>query len=166
LGASGVLIAAGVAGFMFLMPQDIAAPDVAVPSAAPNQTTEPETPETEAPEPVVSEAEPTPVAQLPEGPQEAAEITQLRALIASGDAQNLNDALGQLITLSRSSELDAKAKQTLNIMLAHMYDPKFHSSATSPFPEPNISAAIRAYEAAQQQGADVASDLARLKEAE
>ena len=165
-GACGVLIAAGVAGFMFLMPQDTVAPDVAAPSTASNQTTEPEMPETEAPEPVVSEAEPTPVAQLPEEPQEAAEITQLRALIASGDAQNLNDALGQLITLSRSSELDAKAKQTLNIMLAHMYDPKFHSSATSPFPEPNISAAIRAYEAAQQQGADVASDLARLKEAE
>ena len=154
IGIGGVAIAAA-AGFFFLMPQGAEAPqsDVAPAPQAQAQPSAETAPES------VSETKPAPLSEPPE-------IADIRAKIAAGGEANLNDALGALITLSRSPGIDASAKQTIHIMLAHMYDPKFHSTATSPFPEPNISAAVRAYEAAQQQGANVSADLIRLKEAQ
>lgn len=155
LGLGGGAIAAAAAGFLLLEPTGSESPKSDVATAQ----------ETKALPPVQAlppESTPTPRPSLTEPVQ----ITDIRTKIAEGGEANLNDALGALISLSRSPDMDADAKQAIHIMLAHMYDPKFFSTATSPFPQPNVNAAIRAYEAAQEQGANVSADLIRLKEAQ
>jgi len=51
------------------------------------------------------------------------------------------------------------------LRVARMYDPKTHSTETSPFPEPNAAAALRMYQRAADMGSeDAANALDRLKE--
>lgn len=155
IGIGGVAIAAASAGFFVLMPKGSEATKLDIAQAPQTQAQSSAQAPSPGPTPV-----PTPSLQEPQ------KIADIRAKIAAGGEANLNDALGALITLTRSPDMNASAKQAIYIMLAHMYDPKFHSTVTSPFPLPNISAAIRAYEAAQEQGANLTTDLTRLKEAQ
>ncbi|WP_391480693.1 serine/threonine-protein kinase [Nereida sp. NH-UV-3] len=160
----GVAIAAAAAGFFLLMPKGAEAPQFDVAPGLQGQAPQNQIqPSVQAASPELGpEPAPTPTLAL----QDSREIAEIRAKIEAGGEANLNDALSALVTLSRSSDMDASTKQIIHVMLAHMYDPKFHSTTTSPFPQSNISAAIRAYEAAQAQGANVTADLIRLKEAQ
>lgn len=151
IGIAGAAIAAASSGFFVLMPKGSEATKLDI---------------AQAPQTQVQSANQAPLPIPMPSSQELQEITNIRAKIAAGGEANLNDSLRALITLSRSPDMNASAKQAIYIMLAHLYDPKFHSTATSPFSKPNISAALRAYEAAQEQGANVTADLIRLREAQ
>lgn len=106
-------------------------------------------------------------AEAPPAPSVAPEVAKIQALISQGGEGNLNDALGALITSARNPDLSNEVKAQMQILLARMYDPKHHSTATSPFPTPNVNAALRAYETAADLGdRSVRADIARLKESQ
>lgn len=84
-------------------------------------------------------------------------LTAARDLLAVGGAQNLDAALGALIAISNNQDLSQQDRASANILIAEMYDPKTHSTVTSPFPRPDPSAARRYY----QRAADLGSDPAR-----
>ncbi len=92
-------------------------------------------------------------------------LTAARDLLAAGGSQNLDAALGALIAISNDQELPQQDRADANILIAEMYDPKTHSTVTSPFPRPDPSAARRYYQRAADLGSDPARDaLNRLGE--
>ncbi|NOD77904.1 MULTISPECIES: serine/threonine-protein kinase [unclassified Ruegeria] len=92
-------------------------------------------------------------------------LTAARDLLAAGGAQNLDAALGALIAISNDQEISQQDRASANILIAEMYDPKTHSTVTSPFPRPDTSAARRYYQRAADLGSDPARDaLDRLGE--
>lgn len=93
-----------------------------------------------------------------------AAITQL---IAQGDGDSLNAALGALLAYQRDALNPVEARQRAAILLARMYDPATFDAASSPFTSPNPSAARRYYQAAADLGSPDARDaLTRLQEQE
>lgn len=92
-------------------------------------------------------------------------LTAARDLLAAGGSQNLDAALGALIAISNDQELPQQDRADANILIAEMYDPKTHSTVTSPFPRPDPSAARRYYQRAVDLGSDPAREaLNRLGE--
>ncbi|WP_298849022.1 serine/threonine-protein kinase [uncultured Ruegeria sp.] len=92
-------------------------------------------------------------------------LTAAQDLLAAGGAQNLDAALGALIAISNDQEVPQQDRASANILIAEMYDPKTHSTVTSPFPRPDPSAARRYYQRAVDLGSDPARDaLDRLGE--
>jgi len=90
---------------------------------------------------------------------------QVDELLAKGDSDSLNAAFGALMALSRDEGSSEARKIEALLRIAKMYDPQTHSTKTSPFPKPNISAAIRMYQRAADMGSDdAAKSVARLKE--
>ena len=88
-----------------------------------------------------------------------------RDLLAAGSAQNLDAALGALIAISNNQEMSQQDRASANILIAEMYDPKTHSTVTSPFPRPDPSAARRYYLRAADLGSVPAREaLNRLGE--
>ncbi|WP_120634897.1 serine/threonine-protein kinase [Ruegeria sp. EL01] len=92
-------------------------------------------------------------------------LSAAQALLTAGGAQNLDAALGALIAISNDQDLSQQDRAEANVLIAEMYDPKTHSTITSPFPRPDPSAARRYYERAADLGSDPARDaLNRLGE--
>lgn len=90
---------------------------------------------------------------------------QVDDLLAKGGNDNLNAAFGALMALSRAEGAKEAEKIEALMRIAQMYDPKTHSPETSPFPEPNVSAAVRMYQRAADLGSgDAATAVARLKQ--
>lgn len=90
-------------------------------------------------------------------------LAAAEAQIEKGGADNLNAALGVLITYARDTARPAESRQRAAILIARMYDPATHDVAHSPFPEPNATAAMKYYKTAADLGAaEAAEALARL----
>lgn len=90
---------------------------------------------------------------------------QVDDLLAKGGNDNLNAAFGALMALSRAEGAKEAEKIEALMRIAQMYDPETHSPETSPFPEPNVSAAVRMYQRAADLGsADAATAVERLKQ--
>lgn len=92
-------------------------------------------------------------------------LSAISAMIAKGDGESLNAALGALLAYQRDPANPEDARRRAAIMIAEMYDPATYDSATSPFTKPNPSAARRYYQAAADLGSAPARDaLQRLQE--
>lgn len=92
-------------------------------------------------------------------------FAEIRGLIVAGDVDSLNAAFGALQVMGLNDTLPDAERIAALIMQAEMYDPRTHSTATSPFPRPNPSAARRIYQRAAGLGsAEAEAAVARLTE--
>lgn len=74
------------------------------------------------------------------------------ALIETGGQENLNAALGALMQIEADTERAPDIRGQAANAIARMYDPDTFDAARSPFPGPNVNAALRFYRKAMQHG--------------
>lgn len=92
-------------------------------------------------------------------------LAEIKALIASGGADNLNGALAALLAMGRDATASTDARIAALIMAAEMVDPETFDADASPFDAPNPGMARRFYQSAADLGSDTATAAAnRLKE--
>lgn len=84
-------------------------------------------------------------------------LSDLRALIDTGDADNLEGAFGGLLEIGRDATRDADLRIDALTLAAQMVDPETFAADRSPFPAPNPTMARQFY----GQAADLGSDAAR-----
>ncbi len=85
-------------------------------------------------------------------------LTAARALLDEGGTQNLEAALGALMEITNNQEIAQQDRADANVLIAEMYDPKTHTTTTSPFPRPDPAAALRFYRRAADLGSAPAQD--------